>query len=80
MHNACMPHVQVRNVPPKVHKILRLQAANAGLSLNEYLLAEFRQLAETPTTPELIDRVRSRKLYEFRQPSADVLRRERAEE
>ena len=29
---------------------------------------------------ELIDRVRSRKLYEFRQPSADVLRRERAEE
>jgi plasmid stability protein len=74
-----MPHVQVRNVPPKVHRILKLQAANAGVSLNEYLLGAFRQLAETPTTEELIHRVRSRKLYAFEESSAEVLRRERPE-
>jgi plasmid stability protein len=32
-----MPSVQIKNVPPEMHRVLRLRAA-AGQSLQEYLL------------------------------------------
>ena len=35
--------IQVRNVPDSVHRILKSRAAQAGMSLSDYLLAELRQ-------------------------------------
>ncbi len=35
-----MPSVQIKNVPPDVHQILRDRAGKAGQSLQAYLLAE----------------------------------------
>jgi antitoxin FitA len=58
-----MPNVQIRDVPPEVHRQLKAQAALAGQSLNEYLLARFRELAGTPTVPELIEQIRQRGPY-----------------
>ncbi len=72
----CMPHVQIRNVPDGVHRKLKARAAEAGMSLSEYLLAEVRRSAETPTTDELIERVRGRKRIESRE-TGEILRRER---
>lgn len=72
-----MPHVQIRNVPPELHRTLKIRAARAGLTLSEYLLREVEQSAETPTIAELTDRIRSRKLAKFETPTADLIREDR---
>lgn len=69
-----MANVQIRGVPDDVHRRLKAQAALAGQSLNEYLLARVGQLARLPTIPELAERVRSRAAYEG--PSTAALIRE----
>jgi plasmid stability protein len=65
MLNACtLPGVtkmvQVRNVPDQVHAVLRERAAEAGLSLSEYLLRELRQLAERPARADVLRRAAHR--------------------
>jgi len=69
-------NVQVRDVPDDVHRRLKAQAAMAGQSLNEFLLARMRETASTPTVLELADRIRSRARPDL-PPSASVLRAER---
>jgi plasmid stability protein len=58
-----MANVQVRGVPDDVHRRLKSQAALAGQSLNEYLLARMRDIADVPTVPELARRIREREPY-----------------
>jgi hypothetical protein len=57
-------NVQVRGVPEDVHRRLKAQAALAGQSLNEFLLARLRELASLPTVPELAARIRARAPYD----------------
>jgi len=71
-----VPNVQIRDVPPEVHRQLKAQAALAGQSLNDYLLARVRELAGTPTVPELIERMRRRGPYGG-PSSAQVIRENR---
>lgn len=52
--------IQLRNVPDNVHRTLKSQAALAGMSLSDFLLAEIRHLVERPTIAELRKRVRHR--------------------
>lgn len=56
-----MKNVQVRNVPERVHKVLRRRAAEAGQSLQEYLLQLLEERAGQPTVKEVMDMVRARK-------------------
>lgn len=72
-----MPHVQIRNVPPKLHRLMKMRAAAAGMSLSEYLLAELEELGEKPTTEELIERVRRRKLVPLEPSAAEIIREHR---
>jgi antitoxin FitA len=51
-----MPSVQIKNVPPDVHRVLRDRADAAGQSLQAYLLAELTAQASRPTIKELFDR------------------------
>ena len=44
--------IQVRNVPDDLHRTLKARAAQAGMSLSDYLLAEMRRTAERPTMEE----------------------------
>lgn len=60
---AAVANVQVRDVPDDVHRRLKAQAALAGQSLNEFLLARMRDIALTPTVPELTERIRRRAPY-----------------
>jgi plasmid stability protein len=69
-------NVQVRDVPDEVHRRLKAQAAMAGQSLNEFLLARMRDIASTPTVEELADRIRARPVPDV-PASAEVLRAER---
>jgi antitoxin FitA len=51
-----MPSVQIKNVPPDVHRVLRKRAAAAGQSMQEYLLAQLTRQAEAETLEEVLDR------------------------
>lgn len=55
-----MPTVQVKNVPEDVHRVLRRRAADAGQSLQEYLLASLTEQARSPTLDDVLARVRER--------------------
>lgn len=55
-----MPNIQVKDVPDEVHATLRRRAANAGMSLQEYLLARLAEDASTPTLDEVLDRAGGR--------------------
>jgi plasmid stability protein len=55
-----MPTVQVKNVPPEVHAVLRRRAAAAGQSLQEYLLARLVEDAQQETLDEVLARAGQR--------------------
>jgi plasmid stability protein len=55
-----VPSIQVKDVPEDVHATLRRRAAAAGKSLQEYLLAQLVDEANTPTLDELLDRAEGR--------------------
>jgi plasmid stability protein len=50
-----MPSIQVKNVPPDVHRVWRRRAAEAGMSLQEYLLAKLTEEARQPTLEEVLE-------------------------
>jgi hypothetical protein len=52
-----MPSIQIKHVPADVHRTLRRRAADAGMSLQEYLLAELTAQARQPTLREIFDRI-----------------------
>ena len=69
--------IQVRNVPDNLHRILKAQAALAGMSLSDFLLAEIRRVAERPTLAELRERLRRRSHVAAPGSAAEAVRRER---
>ncbi len=52
--------ITIRNEPDDVRDELAARAGRSGRSLQEYLLAELRELAARPTAADLIARVRER--------------------
>lgn len=70
--------IQVRNVPEVLHRKLKARAANAGMSLSDYLLVELREIADRPTLAEFRDRLQTRKPVTEEINAADLLREERA--
>ncbi len=55
-----MKTLQVRNVPEETHSVLRRRAAEAGMSLQEYLLAVLKEVADRPTVAEVLARAGGR--------------------
>lgn len=55
-----MPSVQIKDVPPDVHSVLRQRAAGAGQSLQEYLLGRLVADARRPSLDELLTRADGR--------------------
>ena len=60
MYNACMPNVQVRDVPEEVHRALVRRAEHAGQSLQQFLAAQLVTIAATPTIDEVLERIERR--------------------
>lgn len=69
--------IQVRNVPENVHRTLKAQAALAGMSLSDFLLAEIRRVAERPSIAELRERLRQRAPVTAAVSGAEAVRHER---
>jgi plasmid stability protein len=55
-----MKTLQVRNLPDQTHAVLRRRAAEAGMSLQEYVLAALNELAARPTVGEVLARAGGR--------------------
>lgn len=55
-----MPSIQIKNVPPDVHRVLKRRAAEEGMSLQEYLLMKLTDEARQPTPKEFWERVGQR--------------------
>lgn len=62
MYSACMPNVQVRNVPDEVHSVLMRRARKAGQSLQRYLSDQLSQMASRPTMEEVFERIEGQSL------------------
>jgi plasmid stability protein len=80
MHSACatvgrVAHIQIRNVPPDVHRTLKERAAKKGMSLSEYLLQEVTELAGQPTDEEFFAELRRHPPVELSEDPADTIRR-----
>ncbi|GAB4196089.1 MAG: antitoxin [Sandaracinaceae bacterium] len=69
--------IQVRNVPEALHRKLKARAAEEGLSLSDFLLAELRRVAERPTRREVLARIAEREAVSLRRPAASLVRAER---
>jgi len=52
-----MATIQIRNIPEDVHRTYKRRAAEAGMSLQEYLLSELVQNAQLKTPREVIAEV-----------------------
>ena len=55
-----MPNLLVRDVPDDVHAALQRRAERRGQSLQQFLAAELRRLAERPSVDEVLDRIERR--------------------
>jgi len=60
MYNACMPNVQVRDVPEEIHAELARRAARAGKSLQQFLAEKLELIATTPTLDDVLDTIEGR--------------------
>ena len=69
--------VQIRNVPPELHRRLKARAAIEGLSMSDYVLREVRKALERPTRQEVLERLRARPERRLRRRAAQVIRAER---
>jgi plasmid stability protein len=56
-----MPNVLVRDLPDDVHAALQRRAERRGQSLQQFLAAELRRLAERPAIDDVLDRIGRRK-------------------
>ena len=69
--------IQIRNVPNDIHRRLKVRAAEAGMSLSEFLLREVTRVARRPTLDELTERIRRREKPTGAIDSAAAVRAER---
>lgn len=56
-----MPNVLVRDLPENVHAQLVARAEERGQSLQQFLTAELRRLAERPSMDEILSRIAAHK-------------------
>lgn len=54
-----MPNIQVKNVPPETHAILRDLAAKNHQSLQEFILQTLIETSKIPTDRELFERLQA---------------------
>lgn len=79
MYSACMPNVQVRDVPEEVHRALVRRAEQAGQSLQQFLATQLALIAATPTIDQVLERIEGRPKGQLSATSAiEAITEERA--
>ena len=67
-------NIQIRNVPPAIHRRLKARAIAEGCSLSAYLLRLINAHLERPTRQEVLDRIRTRPALESEVDLAEIIR------
>lgn len=65
--------LQIKDVPPEVHRALKARAALEGISLTEYARRTLEQAARRPSRAELIAELSSIEPVDAGESSADAL-------
>ena len=81
-YSSAMATIQIRNVPPEVHRTFQVRAAAAGQSLQEYLLGQLIEQANLATPAEIVAEVEKRMAIEgqdgySKMSAVDVIREDR---
>lgn len=71
--------VQIRNMPEAIHRRAKARAAEAGMSLSEYLLREIQKSVEQPTNKEIMERLAKLPPLSVKTPPAEMIRQGREE-
>lgn len=69
--------IQIRNVPDDLHRKLKARAAEQGMSLSDYLLAEVGRVSEMLTPEEIKERLRRLPPVKLSEDPSVTLRRMR---
>ncbi len=69
--------IQIRHVPDDLHRRVKARAAEAGMSLSDYLLLELRRAVERPTREQLMARLKRRSRVRPKERPAAAVRAER---
>ena len=69
--------IQIRNVPDELHRKLKVRAAEHGMSLSDYLLAEVERVAAVLTPDEIKERLDRLPPPDLSEPPSAVIRRMR---
>ena len=69
--------IQIRNVPEALHRQLRARAAQAGMSLSDYLKSELEHIVERLPAAELRYRLAALEPARVREAPAAAVRKER---
>ncbi|HUN79202.1 MAG TPA: hypothetical protein VMU32_09795 [Solirubrobacteraceae bacterium] len=69
--------IQIRNVPDELHRDLKIRAAQTGMTLSDYLLAELQALAVRPTMREWLARSEAWTPVEADEPAPAAIAAER---
>lgn len=70
--------IQVRDVPPDVHRRLKVRAAQENRTLSELVREQLEEAARRPSMAELLERLRGREPADPGEPSAEAVRAGRA--
>jgi plasmid stability protein len=70
--------IQIRNVPDRLHRDLKVRAAQTGMTLSDYLLAELQALAVRPTMREWLAGSRQWERVEVDESPAAAIAAERS--
>jgi antitoxin FitA len=69
--------IQLRHVPDDLHRRLKSRAAEARMSLSDYLLNEITKIAEQPTWEEMREHLSRLPPATPSEPPAEIIRRVR---
>jgi antitoxin FitA len=69
--------IQIRNVPDHIHRLLKMRAAEAGMSLSEFLVREVSLIADRPSLDEILKRIKGHGSISPSEASASAVRAER---
>jgi antitoxin FitA len=69
--------LQVRSIPPELHRRLKARAALEGLTMSDFVLREIRKALERPMREEVLARLRAQPVRRLRKSAADIIRSER---
>lgn len=65
--------IQIRHVPDSLHRQLKVRAAEAGMTLSDYLKLELERMAARPTLAQIAERLRTLQPIELDEPVVGML-------